>query len=55
MAKYSKLTADELRAEREKCQRAWIVGAVDPKRPYQVSAEVREIDDELQARGEKSW
>lgn len=50
-----KPTPDELRTERFWRQRALAAAVIDPKQMHRVSAEVREIDAELDRRGERHW
>jgi len=53
--KWSKHTTDELRAERNQRQSALYAGKCPVEDMFEASDEVRRIDAELSARGERSW
>lgn len=55
MVKWTRMTADDLRAERNWRQRGLAAATIGPKQVNRVDEEVREIDDELSARGERRW
>ena len=55
MARWSNRGADELRAERNQRQSALYAGTCPMEDMFEAGDEVRRIDAELSARGERRW